>query len=613
MDRTRTFLSYTALLVLALAVGSCRAPIQSEKPSSPTVSYEVKFVDPLEDIFHITVRTGGLTETNSVYNFASTAPGTYSLLDFGRFVSEFEAFDAGGGTIPVERLSTNRWKISRPADLAIIKYRMEDTFDARVTENPVAPMCGSGIDSNYATFNTFAVLGYFEGLQSSPVSMKLEYKPGWMVATALDTNANGMYVAETFDRLADSPVLAGVLTFAETRINDIDVEVYVYASDSTLGAGKILTMANDVLQSAGEFIGSSPVPYYKFLFVLPDLPTYQRYGLRSAGALEHSYSSLYVLPVVQGNISGFQGIMAHEFMHILTPLNLHSEIIHSFNFADPVPSEHLWLYEGVTEWMSDIMQLRSGLMTTEQFLNQVTEKLNINDNYDKTMSLSELALSVYTEKGGEQFGNIYSKGAVTAALLDIRLLELSGGTRGLREVFLDLLAQYGNQKPFPEKEFFEILVRQTYPEIRDFINEYIRGTRDLPAREYFSKLGFQYVVRKPSADTRPAIGVSISGNAQGQLVASKISEDAKPYGLQDGDILLKLFGTELTFQNANAVFGRLAEMKVGDPYDVVVRRGDQELSLQGKLVQRWTYHVFEDAGTLTDRQEMLRKSWTKNL
>ncbi len=443
--------------------------------------------------------------------------------------------------------------------------------------------------------------------------MKVEYQPGWIIATALDTDHEGYYVAETFDRLADSPVLAGELSVAKTRVNDIDVEVYVYAVDSTLGAQVVLTMADDVLQSAGAFIGSSPVPYYKFLCVLLDLPTFQRYGLMSAGALEHSYSSLYVLPVSPAGIGQLRGIMAHEFMHILTPLNLHSEIIHSFNFAAPNPSEHLWLYEGVTEWVSDIMQLRSGLISTEEYLGQITAKLNINDNFDKNMSLSEMALSVYTEKGGSQFGNIYNRGAVTAALLDIRLLELSGGKRGFREVFLSLLDKYGRKKPFPEKEFFEVVVQETYPEIRRFIDDYIRGTRELPYKEYFAKLGFRYVPKKPSDDTRPAIGVSISGDGQGHLVAGKVSEEAKVYGLKDGDILVKLLGTELTFQNANQVFGKLTEMKVGDPYEVVVRRGDEELTLQGKLVQRWTYHVFEDAGTLTDRQEMLRRAWLMNL
>ncbi|MEX2189586.1 MAG: peptidase [Bacteroidota bacterium] len=601
------------MVFLIFVLGSCRPPTQTERTEAPQISYLVKITNPTEDVFRVTVKTTGLSADNGIYHFASTAPGTYSLLDFGRFVSSFKAFDGRGNEIQTEKVSLNQWKISRPGDLATITYDVEDSFDAKVAENPVAPMCGSGIDTNYATFNTFAVLGYFEGLQSIPVKMKVEYKPGWIIATALDADPEGYYVADTFDRLADSPVLAGKLSVAKTKVNDIDVEVYVYAVDTTLGAQTILTMANDVLQSAGDFIGSSPVPYYKFLCVLLDGPTFQRYGMTNAGALEHSYSSLYVLPVSQAGIGQLQGIMAHEFMHILTPLNLHSEIIHSFNFAKPNPSEHLWLYEGVTEWVSDIMQLRSGLMDDDEYLGQVTAKLNVNDNFDKNMSLSEMALSVYTEKGGNQFGNIYNRGAVTAALLDIRLLELSGGERGFREVFLSLLDKYGSKKPFPEKEFFEVVVEETYPAIRQFIDDYIRGSKELPYKEYFAKLGYRYVPKKPSDDTRPAIGVSISGDGQGHLVAAKVSDETKAYGLQDGDILVKLFGTELTFQNAGAIFATLGEKKVGDPYEIVVRRGDQELTIQAKLVQRWTYHVFEDAGTLTDRQEMLRNSWMKNL
>ena len=52
-------------------------------------------------------------------------------------------------------------------------------------------------------------------------------------------------------------------------------------------------------------------------------------------------------------------IAAHEFFHIVTPLNIHSEIIEHFNFVTPVPSQHLWLYEGTTEWAAHAMQFRS--------------------------------------------------------------------------------------------------------------------------------------------------------------------------------------------------------------------------------------------------------------
>ncbi|HEX9615704.1 MAG TPA: peptidase [Bacteroidota bacterium] len=600
----------TIIFVLfAVLLGSCSAPLRTDRDAGPQISYLVDVTNPLDDLFHVTVETKNLSARNNIYHFAATAPGTYSILDFGRFVQSFKAFDASGSEIPAERLSTNEWKIVDSERLARIEYDIEDSFDADVEEHPVAPMSGSGIDTNYAAFNTFAVLGYFEGLQSAPVRMNVEYQRGWIIGTALDKNQDGSYIAETFDRLADSPVLTGKLSFTETKVNDIDVGIYVYTFDTSYTAQTVLRMADDVLQSAGSFAGYSPVPYYKFLFVFLDVPTFQRYGLTTAGALEHSYSSIYVLPVTPSAVGTLQSTMAHEFMHILTPLNLHSEIIHSFNFSSPTPSEHLWLYEGVTEWVSDIMQLRSGLMTTDEFLKQLSLKLTINDNFDKDMSLSHMALNVYTAEGGREFGNIYNRGAAVAALLDIRLLELSNGAKGLREVFLHLLDKYGKQRPFPEKEFFDILVAETYPEIRQFVDDYIRGTKELPYKEYLAKLGFSYASEKPSDDSRPSIGVSLTGDDNGNLVVGDVASWAGGSGFKKGDIFVKLLGQELTLQSARQVFGKLNEMNVGDKYTAVVQRDGREMEIGGTLVRRMIHHVFEDTENLTDKQELLRRSW----
>lgn len=610
--RNRPFLFHTLVLAAVFLLGSCSAPFQNDQLSDPQITFDVDVTNPTDDLFHVSVETKNLSSENNIYNFASTAPGTYSILDFGRFVKSFKAFDANGSPIAVEQISTNKWKISDPRRLALLQYDIEDSFDAKVTENSVAPMSGSGIDSNYAAFNTFGVLGYFQGLQSAPVRMKVHSRSDWMIGTALDLDKDGYYVAETFDRMADSPVLSGQLSFARTKVKDIDVDVYVYAVDTALSAQKVVALANDVLQSAGDFIGYSPVPYYKFLFVLLDGPTFQRYGLTSAGALEHSYSSIYVLPMSPEGLVQLRSTMAHEFMHILTPLNLHSEIIHSYNFAVPTPSEHLWLYEGVTEWVSDIMQLRSGLMTTEEYLNQFSSKLSINDNFDKEMSLTEMARTVYTPKGGNQFGNVYNRGAATAAMLDIRLLELSNGKRGLREVFLHFLDKYGKTRPFPEKDFFDVLVVETYPEIRQFIDDCIRGSNPLPAEEYLAKIGFKYYASKPDGE-RPAIGIGLRLDTARNIIIGTLQDATKEYGLQEGDIVLKLMGEELNLGNAQQILGKLVSMKVGDPYEVVVKRGGKEMTINAKLIQRMRRHVFEDMGTLTDKQQFLRERWMKNL
>jgi predicted metalloprotease with PDZ domain len=88
--------------------------------------------------------------------------------------------------------------------------------------------------------------------------------------------------------------------------------------------------------------------------------------------------------------------------------------------------------------------------------------------YDTTYSLTS-----YSDSGQAQYPNIYRRGAIVAGLLDIALIELSGGKRALREVVLDTI------------------VTRTSPEIGDFFARYVCGAEHPPVREYFQKLGIK--------------------------------------------------------------------------------------------------------------------------
>jgi len=124
----------------------------------------------------------------------------------------------------------------------------------------------------------------------------------------------------------------------------------------------------------------------------------------------------------------------------------------------------------------------------------VVEKILVDRQYfDASYSLRKLALTSYTDAGQQQYGNIYMRGALVAGLLDIRLLELSGGRRGLRELILDLAKEYGKDRPFPEDRFFDIVTAKTYPEIGDFFDRYVKAAQPLPIAEYYAKLGIRFV------------------------------------------------------------------------------------------------------------------------
>jgi len=601
------------LLIFSLIYFVCGNAQTITGGSSVQVIYEVNVTNYQDDLFHVTVDVNGLSSENDIYNLPATVPGTYSNLNFGRFVKSFKAYDKDGNELQTENISTNQWRIANADKLAMLDYDIEDTFDTEIEDNKVIPMAGTGINDEYIVLNTFAVLGYFEGLQTIPIKVKLDYKSDWTVGTSLTIDENDYYTAETYDHLADTPILMGDLTTASTTVNDIEVGVYVYSSDTTINADKIMGIAEDILQSSSDFIGYSPVTHYNFLMCFLDQESFIANGFMGAGALEHSYSSLFVYPGFGNYITGVQNDMAHEFLHILTPLNLHSNIIQPFNFVIPTASQHIWLYEGVTEWGSDIMQLRGGLITIEEYLNRISEKMNVSDRYSKDLSLTDLSRGVYSEAITMEFLNFYNKGAVTAAFLDIKLLELSGGKLGLREVFIDFLEKYGKYKPFPEDEFFEIFVENTFPEIEQFINDYIKGAEPLPYGDYMAKLGYKHIAERPSEDTRPSLGLQIGMNDKQELIILGMSEAGTEAGLQVGDVPLMILGTEVNMSTAREIFGKLHSMSVGEPVNIVVRRDNEEIEVTVILKHRMDRHIFEEMEELTAEQIKLREAWSKNL
>jgi predicted metalloprotease with PDZ domain len=50
-------------------------------------------------------------------------------------------------------------------------------------------------------------------------------------------------------------------------------------------------------------------------------------------------------------------VVSHEFFHIVTPLSIHSKEIHILIIMTKM-SEHLWMYEGVTEYFANLFQIR---------------------------------------------------------------------------------------------------------------------------------------------------------------------------------------------------------------------------------------------------------------
>jgi len=545
------------------------------------------------DAFNVTLHNPPLTARDNIYSFVSYAPGVHQPLDFGRFVKMFKVYDKEGNEILTNKISTNEFMIMEPEKVVEIRYEIDDSFDMNTAYHPIYPMSGTGITDNYIVVNTHGVFGYFTNLKDNPIELNLKLDGQPKVGTALNKNNKGIYEIASYYHLTDSPLFIGdSLTYATMMIDKIKVEAYVYSTQK-INAQMVLDEAAPILNAAKEYIGYSPVKRYTFLMYFSDEQDAAKMPVFNfGGALEHSLSSTYALSAKPEHLPFLKDVIAHEFMHILSPLHLHSNILANFDYSDPVSEDlHVWLYEGVTEWVSYVMQLKSGLVNTDDYLNYLSEKINNSLKYSKEYSLTRISREWSTDEGNKQYNNIYQLGALTAAMMDIKLTELSNGEKGLREVYLELIKKFGKDNPFDNDAFFDTLVEMTYPEIRDFIDKHIKKNTPFNFADEMKKIGISYVDKRPSPNNAPTMGIEIGPNELGQGIIVSFSEDYKGTLLKKGDMIAQINNTELNRSTYSKIMDEIKQLKVGDEYTLHIVRDKQELKITEKLYQKYDTNV----------------------
>jgi len=570
--------------------------------------YEVDFTNK-NDAFNVTLKAPQLSQKDDVYSFVSYAPGVHQPLDFGRFVKMFKVYDKAGNELLTNKISTNDFRILEPTKVSKIIYEIDDSFDMSTEYHPIYPMSGTGISDDYIILNTHGVFGYFKNLKNTPIKLEIKLEGAQQIGTALKIGDNGYYEIESYYHLTDSPILIGKkLSYASTTIDKIQVEAYVHSPSGEITAQMVLDQASDILNAAKEYIGYSPVDRYTFLMYFSSHQDIQEMPvLQSGGALEHSLSSTYALPDMPQYLPLLKNIIAHEFMHILSPLHLHSEILANFDYSNPVSEDqHVWLYEGVTEWVSYIMQVKSGIASPQDYLNYLSEKANSSEEYNPEYSLTRISREWSTEEGNEQYGNIYQLGALTAAMLDFKLLQLSNGSTGLREIYLDLIRKYGKDTPFDNSTFFDTLVEMTYPEIIDFIEDHIKNSIPFDYENDLKSLGIKYYETRLNPDSLPTTGLTIRPGTNHQPTVMSISPDYMGTKVKIGDIITHINGTELNESTYQGLFDSIAKMKIGDEYQLDIIRNGRVMNILENLYAKYDRNVFEFDNDASNKAIKLR-------
>lgn len=612
-------LSFLSLLLALCVSVSLKAfqPIQNESQYQVYLDLnEVK-----DDKLPVQLVVPLIFEDSVEYHMPRIIPGTYDVHNYGRFVSDFKAWDAMGKELKVRKIDINRWMIDKAKSLYKITYKVDDTYDYPEKTGIFEPS-GTSLEDGVYLLNIFGFVGYLKGHKNKPFKLQVEKPEGFYGSTALMGDVGDTvdtYEVNNYFTLHDNPIMYNVPDTASRMVGGAKVLVSIYSREGEVSAKRSLDDISKVLDATAKYLGGN-LPVEKYAVLIYTVPLDQAGS--SYGALEHQTSTVLYMPEFDDErfYKGVLDITAHEFFHIVTPLGIHSEMISDFNFINPEMSKHIWLYEGVTEYNSHLVQARSGIYTVDGFLDVMQEKMFSADDYDKGVPLtvaSEFTLTFLKD----QYHNFYQKGALAGMALDLQLMKLSNGSYRLVNLLEDLGNTYGADTFFVDEDLFDIITEATFPEMREFFARHFEGSEPFPFAELLEMVGVLYVEEYEAQ--RFTIGnVDLGYNFETSRLriedVSEMDEFGKNFGWEEGDEIVEFNGTELNLQNVQEVIGAFYQnTKPGDKITVVVARpkgdgGDyKQVKLKGKaeLTNYTDVHLLRSMQSPTSSQLDMRKIW----
>lgn len=387
--------------------------------------------------------------------------------------------------------------------------------------------------------------------------------------------------------LADNPLIYARPDTTSFYVGKCKISVSVYSATNKIKSQKIAEILKPTIYAIDKFFNGLPVDSYQFLYYFEDPAkglTDREKGGGGYGALEHNHSSLYYLPetsFVNELKSMVLDVSTHEFLHILTPLHLHSAEVANFDFSSPKMSQHLWLYEGVTEYFAQLVQFQNGLIDEKKFIKAMQEKIDQAKEYGD-FSMTEMSKRVMEPDFQKKYNSVYNRGALLAFMLDLEIREKTSGAKDLKTVVQALAKKYDSETAFNDDEFFKEFVNASHPDIEKFLNSYIKGDRPMPLAEYFRKIGYNCLPFKRVEGYYAGVLNKKFDQTLNATVFTGVGKNL--LGIENNDVLVKVQDIDVTADNVEDLWDSYFDLNQNAPeLYVTVRRKGVEIPLSAKL------------------------------
>lgn len=585
--------------LLSLILWSCSSQTTKIIDNNNEVKATLDLVNVLNDKVKVIVNPAIINKSTITYQLPKIIPGTYAIQDYGRYIDDFKAYDKSGKLLSVKKKDVNTWVIENAKQLDHVEYWVNDTFDSEVSqasknENIIFSPAGTNILKGENFFlNLSGFVGYFAEQKDIPYVLTIDHPENLVGTTAsvdLDNSVKkDVFKISRYAEVVDNPIMYAKPDISTFKIGDMEVYLHVYSPRNTKVTSKfLLPELKKIMTAQKEYLGT--INKTKKYAVLVYLTSKGENDAQGTGALEHNSSTSATFEDdMQEN--GLNHTISHEFFHTLTPLNVHSKEIQFFEFNTPNMSEHLWMYEGFTEYFSVLFKVNKHFEDEQSFYNIIGDKLDFaNTLYTDKLPLTEISKKIVDPEINKQFGNFYNKGTLVAMCLDIIIREQSNGKRGVLSVMGELSNIYGPEKAFDDNNLISEFTKITYPEVGKFLENHVVQNNPINYEYYFAKVGVSILKVKQPVKLAFTLGTNnyfkIDTNSNKAYISSldNNNEFIKSIGFQDNDEILELKGVRIEGAEIGKIIAIMGySLKENDDYFAKVIRNGKTIDLKGKV------------------------------
>lgn len=545
-----------------------KAAVIETKPVPPEIAYSVSMSRPSTHLLEVEMRVKWAQMPDKTeLKMPVWTPGSYLIREYSRHVQNFSVKDTSGNDLKWRKINKNTWQIESKGKTEFVAKYLVYANELTVRTNE--------LNDEHAFWNNGALLFFVKDQLSIPSTVKVIPYGNWKVGTGLPpvSGEANTFRAENYDILYDSP-------FEVSNFTEINFSVqgkphrYIITGEGNYDAKRLAADTTKIVEETFKIFGE--LPYDDYTFIL---------NLRGGGGLEHLNST-----ALQSNrfgfkpearYKGFLGLVAHEYFHAFNVKRIRPDVLGPFDYENENYTKLLWVAEGGTEYYSNVLLLRAGLITPKEYLSgraQGIQDLQARPGRFET-SVEEASFDAWVkayrpdENAVNNQISYYDKGEIVNMMLDMTIRSASVGAKSLDDVFRYLYAEnFKRGRGFTPEEFQRVAEMMAGKSLDDFFTKYVRGREDIDYDSIIGPFGLQMKASTPNAN-RAYIGADLV-EENGRLSIRSVPSNTPAFeqGLNSGDQIVAIDGYRAS---QNFMTSYLGEKKPGDKVKLSIFRFDR--------------------------------------